>query len=316
MSYGVCLQERLNRLREIDELIDISRGTLQLDIILTLMTRESMSVSELASSIGERRKAVTDALRKLRNKGLVAYSPDGESVSLTREGIRCMKTLAEILSPAPSTDTPVPPPSRQPPVRPRGSGTPAADWNLSCDALQARQDSVCASIPSASVVSQVVMHLGTSKGAVPLRDLARSTGLSPQRLQSYIDPYTEGAHRIFKKYTEERPVSKFLSKLGIKVKKYDTYYALTQEGMQSFYKLPAYFKMKRSLTYRVLSRLTGTSNPRSIFSRLYFFMYGCGIASAVSVALKVVPLVPWAWAAFSVSVAAIALADLFLYRPI
>ncbi|MEM2002957.1 MAG: hypothetical protein QXT77_09955, partial [Candidatus Methanomethylicaceae archaeon] len=101
-----------------------------------------------------------------------------------------------------------------------------------------------------------------------------------------------------------------------KLRRYETYYALTQEGLQHFYKLPIYLKLKQSLAYRILSKLTLTTNPRSIFRRLNFLLYGCGLISAISIALQISPIVPWAWAVFSLIVGVVAIADLFLYRSI
>jgi len=283
--------EKINQLKQVDQLVDISKSTLQLDILLSLSEESEYTVSDLVSMLGQRRKAITDALRKLRNKGLIEQSIDGKHYKLTESGARCIDMLMDFLG-----------------VVPRSGG-----YNK----VQDRQDHVVVeALSSISIASQIIMTMGTSKGyRMTLKEIARSIGLSPQRAQSYLDLYLEREPKLFKKYMDEALSSKILSKFGMP-KKYETYYALTQEGLQQFYKLPLYTKLKQSLAYRILSRVTGTANPRSIFRRLNFLLYGCGLVSAVSIALNVSPVVPWAWAIFSAIVGTVALADLFLYRSV
>ncbi|MGC8936755.1 MAG: hypothetical protein ACP5KV_05255 [Candidatus Methanomethylicaceae archaeon] len=243
-------------------------------------------ISDMVSLLTQRRKAITDALRKLKKKGLVEQSPDGKYYRLTESGSRCLKMLVDFM----------------------GSGK--TDINTS-------ERNPLEALPSTSVISQIITVMGTSKDCrMTLKEIARAIGLSPLRAQSYMDLYIERAPQLFKKYADETKLSKLLSKIGIKLRRYETYYALTKEGLQYLNRLPLYIKLKQSLVYRILSKVTGTSNPKSIFRRLNFLLYACGLISAISIALQVSPLVPWMWALFSASVGLIAIADLFLYRSI
>ena len=283
----VSLFERLNQLKQIDGMVDISKSTLQLEILFALNEMSSATVADITSSLGERRKAITDALRKLKNKGLVEQSVDGKFYSLTRDGERCMKVLSDFL----------------------GGGCRV---NISAPRAEHLD-----ALPLASVASQIVAIMGTAKGCrMSLREIAQAIGLSPQRAQSYMDLYVDGEPKLFKRYVDETPLSRALSRLGIKLRRYETYYALTKEGIAQFYRLPTYTKLRQSLAYRVLSRITGTNNPKSIFRRLNLFLYCCGLASALSLAFQLSPVVPLTWAIFSASVGLITVADLFLYRSI
>ena len=265
-------------------MVDISKSTLQLEILLSLNTRETATVVDIVSILGQRRKAVTDALRKLKNKGLIEQSSDGKFYKLTESGSKCIGILADFMG------------DDQPKIN-----VPRMD----------HYDT----FPLTSVAAQVITIMGTSKDyRMSLKEIAQTIGLSPQRIQSYMDLYVDGEPKLFKRYTDETPLSKALSKLGIKLRRYETYYALTREGLAQFYRLPIYTKLKHSLAYRILSRITGTNNPKSIFRRLNFFLFGCGLISAISIALQLSPVVPLMWALFSASVGLITIADLFLYR--
>ena len=68
--------EKLRRIKELDSVIDLSKSSIQLEILLLLGMSESsaLTASEIARGLGIRRKAVTDALRKLLRKGLIIKS--------------------------------------------------------------------------------------------------------------------------------------------------------------------------------------------------------------------------------------------------
>lgn len=57
-------------LRNIDSIIDFSRATAQLRILIAI-DKESLTVDEIVSRTGLRRKTVLDALRKLELKGVI-----------------------------------------------------------------------------------------------------------------------------------------------------------------------------------------------------------------------------------------------------
>ncbi|MDI9644451.1 MAG: MarR family winged helix-turn-helix transcriptional regulator, partial [Candidatus Verstraetearchaeota archaeon] len=153
----VLLSERLTRLRSVTGLIDISKSTLQLDIILALNSRGELSPAEIASILGQRRKAVTDAMRKLRIKGLVEpASENGKSATyrLTALGGESIKAILGFLED-------------------RGEPQPSLVYQKSME---------LGSFALASALSQLLFTLGTAKGnALPIEELAGVMGLSVQR---------------------------------------------------------------------------------------------------------------------------------------
>ncbi|MCS7098578.1 MAG: ArsR family transcriptional regulator [Candidatus Methanomethyliaceae archaeon] len=278
---NTVLMERILQLRNVDKIIDLSKGTLQLDILLAISSKGEATISDIVEITGQRRKAITDALRKLKNKNLVESS-DKKRFRLTQEGERCIKMLAEFLG--------------------------------NSQNIGSIEHGLPDIIPKSSILSQIIIALATSRNnRMTVKEIARAIGLSPQRAQSYIDLYVNRESSFFKKYTDETSISKLLSKLGISSKKYETYYALTKEGFQQFYKMPLYLKMKQSLAYRILSKITFTKNPRLIFRRLNFLFYGLGFASALAMAFNYL-IIPWTWAGFSIVITLLVIADLFLYN--
>ncbi|MEM1573616.1 MAG: ArsR family transcriptional regulator [Candidatus Methanomethylicaceae archaeon] len=270
------------QLRKVDKIIDISKGTLQLDILLALNSKGEATVSDIVDITGQRRKAITDALRKLKNKNLVE-SLDKKHFKLTQEGMNCIKALAEFLGSEQITIT---------------------------------EQELSDIIPKSSVLSQIIIALATSKrNRMTIKEIARTVGLSPQRAQSYLDLYVDRNPSFFKKYIDETRFSRFISKLGISSKKYEVYYSLTKEGLQQFYKMPIYLKMKQSLAYKILSKITFTKNPKIIFRRLNMLFYSLGFASALAMIFNYL-IFPWAWIAFSITLSLLVIADLFLYNTI
>nr|MEB3859661.1 hypothetical protein [Desulfurococcales archaeon] len=77
---------RLELLRKLDSIIDFSKSTIQLQIVLALaLNGEHLSTSKLSRIVGERRKAVLDALRKLEYKGLIRRVNGGEPGEIVYE---------------------------------------------------------------------------------------------------------------------------------------------------------------------------------------------------------------------------------------
>lgn len=318
----MVLNERINQLRNVDKLVDISKSTIQIDIMLTLNKSDGTS-AEIAKDIGQRRKAVTDAMRKLRIKGLVDEVMDEEDgktnkYQLTSAGTNCLTTLLEItgsggddrggssgrrgdvLGHAGSMLTENSPSTNQMAFR--------SAWGQSKD--------LC-SFPMAAVLSELILLLGTSKGNVmDRRKIAKALGLGEQRTESYIEVYLNGSPKLFRKYTESSLSARILSRLGMTSKKMNTVYGLTNEGLQYFYKLPSYTKLKQSLVYKLLSKITGTSHPKSIFKRLTIMLCGGGIVSVLSL------MMPWGFISSGILlfttafVGAIIMLDALLYNSI
>ncbi len=244
----------LEQLRKVDGLIDISKSTLQLDIILALNANNELSPAEIASVIGQRRKAVTDALRKLRNKGLVDTTLEGGKSAryvLTDSGAECISVINRCI----------------------GNNGHVKANNIIINQVKKIPSVNAASIQFASALSQLLFALGTAKeNALPLSEIASIMGLSEQRTESYLELFMKNEPRLFRKYTDDPSWAKHLRKLGLKLrtKKRETFYGLTQEGLQYFYKLPSYNRIRRSKSYKMLSTLTRSNSPREIVKKLGF----------------------------------------------
>jgi len=260
MSVAV-LAQGLEQLRSVDRMIDLSKSTLQLDIMLAINNRGEASPAEIASAIGQRRKAVTDALRKLRNKGLVELTNEGSRTStyiLTEDGKNTISTLFSFVG--------------------------------ASDLKPAPKSQIGTQLPLAVVLSRVLFALGMSKGnCLSLKSLSDVMGLSQQRTESYLEAFMNWEPKLFRRYMDETAWAKVLRRLGLRgsAKHLEPVYALTQEGMQHFYRLPSYMRLKRSFAYRVLRRITNTPDPRGIFRRIGFVFLITGMISLVLRALNV-----------------------------
>ncbi|MDD1776213.1 MAG: hypothetical protein LUP94_02540 [Candidatus Methanomethylicus sp.] len=107
---------------------------------------------------------------------------------------------------------------------------------------------------------------------------------------------------------------KLLKKIGIqsKTKKQEPVYALTNEGIQQFYRLPAYRKLKDSITYKVLSRLTRTSSPRDMFHRILGVLCLGEGASLLSILFPLGLVLTSFWLLFTISIGIIAILNLLM----
>jgi predicted transcriptional regulator len=138
-----------------------------------------------------------------------------------------------------------------------------------------------------NIVSEIVLALGTTKGnAMYLKDLAKMVNLSEQRAESYIKLYLDGEHKLFRKIINEQGYVKDSLKGGIGQKsKNGVMYGLTNEGLQYFYKMPIYSRLRGSLAYNFLSKITLTSHPRNIYRRLALLTYTGGVAALAAMIL-------------------------------
>jgi len=247
-------------------MIDLSKSTLQLDILLAINNRGEASPADIASAIGQRRKAVTDALRKLRNKGLVEATSEGSKTStyrLTENGKECISMLCRFIAGEKSGHAVG---TAKGETQGRQQAKPAPP-NEGVDV----QRKIGTDLPLAAVLSRVLFALGMAKGnCLSLKSLSDIMGLSHQRTESYLEAFMNWEQKLFRRYMDEPGWVKALRRLGLRAgtKRLEPVYALTQEGLQQFYRLPSYMRLKRSLAYRVLSRITATPDPHGIFRRI------------------------------------------------
>lgn len=96
------LAQRLELLKQLNETIDFAKSVIQLSVVLVLHEhKDGLSVNELCVKLGERRKALLDALRKLELKQIITKKDvkDKQVIVLTERGISCVKKLLNILLP-------------------------------------------------------------------------------------------------------------------------------------------------------------------------------------------------------------------------
>lgn len=95
-------RNRLLLLKFLDSVIDFSKASNQLELILYLYrVGRSLDTDELAKLLGASKKSILDSLRKLEKKGLVIKDKDEEKlrVTLSDRGVEFVKKFIELLKP-------------------------------------------------------------------------------------------------------------------------------------------------------------------------------------------------------------------------
>jgi len=242
------LRLKIEKIREFDSLIDFSRSHIQLDIILYLASSNSpKSASEIAKSLNQRKKPVLDALRKLELKGLVKkVGPRNSLYELTDLGRNAIDDLMAIL----------------------GIGEAKRVLRSSYGKVRAR-DMIRIVIP-VNYLHDVLVALGTSrKKELSLKELSNATGISGLRLMMYLEPYTDRKSdiRLFRKIRKESLITKIKNKL-LGTKQTDVFYRLTKLGLETFYRLTAYSKIKRNRLLRIIIRILGNYHTKLVLRRI------------------------------------------------
>jgi len=162
-------------LREVTSIVDATKGTLQLEILIHLYERGPQGVDEISKALGRRRKAVTDALRKLRLKEVVMEVPgSGESGTaaityvLTDQGKDHVGHLKGMFE---SKGAPPPPTARR-------EGFRLVEMIEEVPLLFYTTDAI------------IALGLAGNKG-LPVRELARLFGLSERRAVTYLDLFMD-----------------------------------------------------------------------------------------------------------------------------
>ena len=178
-------RDRLDLLRRLDSLIDFSKSTIQLQIVLALaLNGERLSTSKLARIVGERRKSVLDALRKLEHKGLIKRIDNGGEgeilYELTDLGRAFTRGLVKLLS---------------------GGAEGFHSYNLLNEELTVSQRITLRSrLVEAGYAYKALIALSLApRHSLPARILSKSLNISTERLISYMDLFTTPPQRIFKK---------------------------------------------------------------------------------------------------------------------
>ena len=276
------LQLKIEKIREFDSLIDFARSSLQLDIVFQLASsRRPLTSTEIAKALGQRKKPILDALRKLEIKGLVKRSSArGELYELTELGRNAIEDLFAIL----------------------GISDFKSALRSGYGKVKAR-DMIKIVIP-VNYIHDTLVALGTSRrNELPLATLSRIIGLSPQRLTMYLDPYAEPRSevRLFKKYRKEVLMRKIINKLLGKTRT-EIHYRLTSLGMETFYRLSIYTKIKNNTMLKLLIRLFGNYSPKLVLRKLSLIhvVFG-GLSLALLITLPMFSHLTLAlWASYNV----------------
>jgi len=242
---------KLEKIRAFDSMIDFARSRIQLDIVLQLaVTRKPLSADEIAQNIGQRKKPVLDALRKLELKGIIRRTETHRNIyELTDLGKQMVDDLTAILGASNLKEV----------VKSRVYGKVSA------------RDLIKVIIP-VHYLYEVITALGTAKRhELPLDTLASIAGISPQRLTVYLDPYADSKSeiRLFKKVKRDNSTLLKIIHVILRNKKSSTIcYRLTNLGLELYYRLPIYMKMKNNKFANILIKIFKYYNTKSILTKL------------------------------------------------
>lgn len=253
--------------RELDDIVDLSRGRIQIEIIYRLGEREDhVSVDELVRNLRERRKAVFDSLRKLESKSIV--SREGEKVFLTSDGRKVFSMIKLLKN---SEADFFEPKSRTFSLTKYDSARMMLGDLYFYETLQALNSSV--------------------KGVLSIETLSKIVGLSSNILDEHLMKFTKGDMMFLNRHIRPRQI------FGLKRTK--VYYSLTGEGKKLVNLYFGSYSIRRKWSFKVLSKLVGTTHPRLILKRLALFL---SIGSALAMLLQlifpffsVLVLSAWVW---------------------
>lgn len=260
---------KLQVLRELDSAIDFARGFLQLRIVLALGSRGPMTARDISVALGERHKAVLDAVRKLVSKNLIAKEPDGgvDLYKLSDTGAEFYRKLVDVLG------------FRDFHRVPRGE-------------RRMLVSDIAISITRYTHLADAIIALATSRNnTLSINDIADAMKLSLERAKTYIEMFSDrrSGVRLFKKIEKEskilRTIATLLKPLGIKMRTVVEMYRLTEEGLTVFYKQPYYMKYKKSLAAKLITKVFGSAHPRLVLKKMMVLvllaaLVGGGIAIA------------------------------------
>ncbi|MCX8188795.1 MAG: hypothetical protein N3F64_03720 [Nitrososphaeria archaeon] len=252
--------------RELDDVIDLSRGRLQLEIVCRLGRVDGpVHVDELVRGLGERRKAVFDSLRKLESKSLI--SRNGESFLLTDFGKDVFSKI--MLLKKSELESPI------------SRGT-----------FSLTKYDVARIMVGDLYLYETLQALNSSvKGVLAVDVLSKIVGVSSNVLDEHLLKFTKGELMFLNRHVKPRQI------FGLKSTK--IYYSLTEEGRKLVNLYLGSLSIRRKWSYKLLSKLVGTTHPRIILKRLALFL---SIGSAFAMLLQfIIPtysilvLSAWIW---------------------
>ncbi len=228
--------QRVALLKELDSIVDFSRSSIQLEILLLMALGDKpYRVSEFVDILGERRKAILDALRKLELKGLIAKGKCSEKetcYSLSENGKHFSDGLRKLIN----LDKHV------------YESTLKGDMKkLSINiriALQRR-------LVEVSYAYKALMALYYAPNNIlPVDQLSRFLNLSSDRVKSYLDLFSMPPYRLFRRVLKPNGT---------------VYYLLDEEGKRIASKIPEITRLKSSRLLLAIARRLSMYDPHKAF---------------------------------------------------
>ncbi len=221
MKLNPPIARKLMLLRDLDDKIDFARSRVQLQIILAFMIEnKAYTPSQLVEMLGERRKAIIDALRKMESKGIIERDKTSYAYRLTQKGADYSKKLMDVLG--------------------INRNQVTSRFQEGIDPIDGRGP-LSKDINELTYIKKAVIALANTKeGMLSLRDLAIIMGLSKDRAKSYLDLYSRPPRRFFRRITHPTK---------------GTYYKLDKRGYTIYYKTNEYHKAKKSKLFKLRVRL-------------------------------------------------------------
>uniref|UniRef100_A0A7J3ZLP6 Uncharacterized protein n=1 Tax=Fervidicoccus fontis TaxID=683846 RepID=A0A7J3ZLP6_9CREN len=220
MTISEHVVRKLEVLRELDDQVDFARSAMQLNIILTLaFYNKPLTTEALATILGERRKAVLDALRKLESKNLVAKTSGENGIimyELSNEGKEYTSKLLRLLG-EPSTQEAL---------------IHEAEEEISGAGKSAFLKGV---LYSQHLLNAIVALANTEGNAMELKRIAYIMGLSIDRARSYLDMLSRPPNRVFRRLNH--PLKGVM-------------YKLDKGGLEIYYRTRIYTLAKNNPLYR------------------------------------------------------------------
>ena len=222
---------KLTLLKQLDNTIDFSRSAIQLEIVMALTAAgHPLTATALSEKLGERRKAILDALRKLENKGIVEkrLGPREIEYTLSKGGREYALKLLAVLG---------------------DEGSRGEEDQGASHATIARKELVAGSLLESRYLYKAILYLAHAPGhTLSLKTLARLMNLSPERAKSYLDLFSLPPNRIFRRITHPRR--------GI-------HYRLEEEGLKLYHRMPEHLRGKKNPLYRLMLSLEARLSTRT-----------------------------------------------------
>lgn len=270
-------KKRLALLRHLDSIIDFSRATSQLELILYLYSvKMPVTTDDLATAFGYSKKAVLDSLRKLEKKGLISKEKDGEElrVSLSERGEEFVSKIVDLLKPASQV---------------------LGDAQLSVPV----RINIAREIMTSINLYKLVVYLGLIKPNKPIivRGLTRLIGISKSDLDVLLSSFTQPPTKLFKVVKTSNEDALLLDKQGFELLRKTLHYKVYAS----------------SLLYKLLVKLAGTPWTSEIMLKLNSIYLGA--LTLVLVTVVFLGVSAWVLAVIVLfALAPLVLLNLFIYQ--